>query len=93
MPSKVSGELGKLRNIGAKTVAKLAGIGITSPVQLEELGAAEAYRRLRAQRPVNIAMLWALQGALLGLAWYDLPTDIKQALLEELDGHRDAKDR
>jgi len=93
VPSKVSGELGKLRNIGAKTVAKLAGIGITSPAQLEELGAAETYRRLRAQRPVNIAMLWALQGALLGLPWYDLPPEIKQALLEELDGHRDAKDR
>lgn len=38
-------------------------------------------------------MLWALQGALLGLAWYDLPSDIKQALLEELDSRKDAQDR
>ena len=89
----MSGELGKLRNIGAKTVAKLAGVGVTTPGQLEELGAVEVFRRLRAQRPVNVAMLWALQGALLGLAWYDLPSDIKQALLEELDGRKDAQDR
>ncbi len=89
----MSGELFKLRNIGAKTVAKLAGIGIKSAAQLEELGAVEVFRRLRAQRPVNIAMLWALQGALLDLAWYELPSDIKQALLEELDGRKDAQDR
>ena len=77
-------DLVKLRNIGAKSAAKLAEVGITSSSQLAEVGAVETYRRLRSQRDVNIAMLWALQGALLDLPWYDLPPDIKQALLDDL---------
>ena len=85
-------DLIKLRNIGAKTVAKLADIGITSAAQLEEAGAVEAYWRLRAQRDVNIAMLWALQGALLGLPWHALPPEIKQALLDELSHLPDARE-
>jgi len=80
----VRSDLVKLRNIGAKSAAKLADIGVTSSAQLAEIGAVEAYRRLRSQRDVNIAMLWALQGALLDLPWYDLPPDIKGALLDEL---------
>lgn len=67
-----------------KTEAKLAAVGITSSAQLEELGAVEVFRRLREQRQVNVAMLWALQGALLDLPWYALPPDIKYALLDEL---------
>ena len=86
------GDLVKLRNIGAKSAAKLADIGVTSSSQLAEMGALEAYRRLRSQRDVNIAMLWALQGALLDLPWYDLPPDIKQALLDELAEQPSAPD-
>ena len=37
-------------------------------------------------------MLWALQGALLDLPWYDLPPDIKQALLDELAEQPSAPD-
>ena len=80
MPS----DLVKLKNIGAKTAAKLADVGVMSAAQLKELGAAEVFKRLRTQRQVNVAMLWALQGALLDLPWYDLPPEIKQALLDEL---------
>lgn len=78
------GDLVKLKNIGAKSAARLADVGVTSAAQLEELGAVEVFKRLRAQRGVNIAMLWALQGALMDLPWYALPPDIKQALLDEL---------
>lgn len=77
-------DLTKLKNIGAKSAAKLADVGVTSAAQLEELGAVAVFRRLRMQRQVNIAMLWALQGALLDLPWYGLPSEIKQALLDEL---------
>ena len=77
-------DLAKLRNIGAKSAAKLAAVGVTSAAQLEELGAVAVFLRLRSDRQVNIAMLWALQGALLDLPWYDLPPDIKRALLDEL---------
>lgn len=77
-------DLVKLRNISAKSAARLADNGITSSAQLAELGAVEAYLRLRSQRDVIFAMRWALQGALLDLPWYVLPPDIKRALLDEL---------
>ena len=68
-------DLIKLRNIGAITAAKLADVGVTSAEQLEAQGAVEVFRRLRTRRQVNIAMLWALQGALLDLPWYALPPE------------------
>lgn len=77
-------DLVKLRNIGAKSAAKLSDVGVTTVAQLEELGAVEVFRRLRTQRDVNVAMLWALQGALLDLPWYALPPEIKRALLDDL---------
>ena len=80
----MNSDLVKLKNIGAKSAAKLVDVGITSPAQLEELGAVEVFSRLREQHQVSMTMLWALQGALLDLPWYALPDDIKQALLEEL---------
>ena len=80
----MNSDLAKLRNIGAKTVSKLADVGVRSAAQLEELGAVDVFRRLRTQRQVNAAMLWALQSALLDRPWYTLPDDIKRALLAEL---------
>ncbi len=77
-------DLVKLKNIGPKSAAKLIDVDITSRAQLEALGAAEVFRRLRARHTVSMTMLWALQGALLGLPWYALPPEIKQALLDEL---------
>ena len=85
-------DLVKLKNIGEKSAAKLIDVGIISPAQLEELGAAEAFRRLRAQHPVSMTMLWTLQGALLDLPWYALPGEIKQALLDDLANQPPARE-
>jgi len=54
-----------LRNLGPRSVALLAGIGIHTPEELRRRGALETYlvlRRAGAIRSLN--MLWALVGAL-----------------------------
>ncbi|MDE2818916.1 MAG: TfoX/Sxy family protein [Chloroflexota bacterium] len=79
-------DLLKLKNIGETSADWLIAIGIDSVSQIEELGAAEVYRRLRARFPVSRNMLWALQGALLDIPYNQLPESLKQALLEELRG-------
>lgn len=85
-------DLLKLKNIGERTVDWLIDVGITSPHQIEELGAVEVYRRLQAQYPVNRTMLWALQGALMDLPYNRLPDDVKQNLLLELENRATSED-
>ena len=79
-------DLLKLKNIGETSANWLIAIEIESIAQIEELGAAEVYRRLRARFPVSRNMLWALQGALMDLPYNQLPPDAKRALLDELQG-------
>lgn len=77
-------DLIRLKNLGEKSADMLIAIGISTPQQIEELGAIEVYRRLREQHRVTRVMLWALQGALMDLPYNQLPEDIKQDLLDEL---------
>ena len=77
-------ELQELKNIGEHSAAKLLDAGIRSREQIEALGAVAVYRRLRQRSPVSLNMLWALQGALLGLPYNRLPHDIREQLLDEL---------
>jgi DNA transformation protein len=76
-----------LRNLGPKSTRWLASVGIVTMDDLYELGAVEAYRRVKAAYPqqVSLNMLWGLQGALLDLPWNELPPEMKKKLLEELD--------
>lgn len=77
-------ELTALKNIGASSAEKLLGAGIESREQIEDLGAVAVFLRLRRLYPVSMTMLWALQGALLIIPWYQLPEDMKAMLLAEL---------
>lgn len=77
-------DLLKLKNIGENSADWLLAIDIKSIAQIEELGAVEVYKRLRARFPVSRNMLWALQGALMDLPYNQLPPETRQALLEEL---------
>lgn len=75
-----------LRNLGPASERGLKQAGIETPRQLDRLGAAEAYRRVRAQGgDASRNLLWALEGALLDLDWRDLPEERKQALQREVD--------
>ena len=77
----------KLSNIGPKSAQWLESVGIRTDVDLEELGAVEAYRRVKAVYPgrVSLNLLWGLQGALLDLPWNELPPEMKEKLRREVE--------
>lgn len=79
-------ELLQLKNLGMATVNILHAIGINSYTELSEVGAVEAYRRIKA-RDINVSkvMLYALQGALMDVHWNDLSPDLKQKLVAEAE--------
>ncbi len=71
-----------MRNIGEKSSAWLAAVGIHSEDDLAAVGSVEAYRRVKAAFPdrASLNLLYALEGALLGLRWNELPLEIKDEL-------------
>ncbi len=79
-------ELLQLKNLGMATVNILHAIGINSYSELREIGAVEAYRRIKA-RDINVSkvMLYALQGALMDVHWNELSPDLKQQLVAEAE--------
>jgi DNA transformation protein len=76
----------KTPNIGPKSAQWLEAVGIKTLEDLEDLGAVEAYRRVKAAFPgrVSLNLLWALQGALLDLPWNELPPEMKIKLQKEV---------
>ena len=74
-----------LRNLGPASERALHAVGIETPEQLDELGPAAAYVRLReADSRVSRTFLWALAGAALDLDWRELPDQVKADLLREV---------
>ena len=62
----------------------LRAAGITTPEQLDEVGAVEAYRRIvLAGAPDHTMLLWALDAALLDVDWRDLPVERRQQVRAE----------
>jgi DNA transformation protein len=74
--------LTSLKNIGETSAAWLESVGIKTAEELHKIGVVEAYRRVRVTYPdrVTFNMLYALQGAVLGVHWKDLPLDMKADL-------------
>lgn len=76
--------VGALLNLGPKSSAWLAAIGITTREQLAALGPIETCRRLRAAGlPVSVLLAYALEGALTHTHWNELPRETKQWLRAE----------
>jgi DNA transformation protein len=77
----------KLRNIGPKSTERLAAVGVHSLEDVERLGVVETYLRVKAAFPdrVSLNLLWGLQGALMGIPWNQIPDDIKQDLLKQIN--------
>ena len=80
-------QIEELRNIGPKTAKWLRNINISTLDELEEAGALNTFRRLKARFPrkVTLNALWGLQAALLDLPWQEIPAEIKQTLLRQLE--------
>ena len=77
-------ELLGLKNLGMATVNILHAIGVNTFQDLSDMGAVEAYCRIKARGiQVSKVMLYALQGALMDVHWNDLSPDLKAQLVEE----------
>ena len=76
-------DLSQQINIGRALERKLKEIGITSFAELKSTGSEQAFLRLRAADPgACLNMLCALDGAIAGIRWHDLPACRKTELKE-----------
>lgn len=73
----------QMKNLGASSINLLAGIGIRTPDDLHAVGSVKAYRRIRQRGTrVSVALLYALEGALLGISWQDMDIGLKAQLVQ-----------
>ena len=74
-------DLTSMQNIGKEIARKLTSIGIDSPEELRRIGSKEAFFRLKI-RYSNLCLvhLYALQGAIDGIAYNQLSEEIKRDL-------------
>ena len=73
-----------LPNLGPKSSQWLRDAGITTIVDLEQIGPVAAYQLVKQQQPkVSLNLLWALEAGLKGQDWRELLESTKQRLREE----------
>ena len=78
-------ELTKLPNIGKVLARKLRQAGIASYDDLIDLGSVEAYLRVwDRQDVIGYNMLYAIEGAIQGVRWHDLPREHRERVKREL---------
>jgi DNA transformation protein and related proteins len=82
-------QLHDLLNIGPATEQMLIDVGITSPEQLQQVGAIDAWLRLRSAfgSHVTIVALYALHGALQNIHWNAISAEEKQLLRAMVKNH------
>lgn len=75
-----------MRNIGREMARKLAAVGVRTPEELAEAGAKDAFFRLKTLYPgVCLVHLYALEGAVRGVDFHELPPEVKADLKEFSD--------
>ncbi|WP_319507699.1 TfoX/Sxy family protein [uncultured Methanolobus sp.] len=76
-------ELVKLPNIGKKIEEQLEQVGVKTPAELTGLGIRKVFERIMTIDETScINKLYALEGAIQGMRWHDLPENEKMALKE-----------
>jgi DNA transformation protein and related proteins len=80
-------KISDMKGLGPKSSERLAAVGIETSEQLEELGAVGTYRLLQDAFPdwVSLNMLWGMQAALMEIDWRQLPEELKDQLLTDLE--------
>ena len=82
--------LADMLNLGEKSAQMLHAAGIHTVKELADLGAVDAYLKIKRQRvAVSLNMLYAIEGALTNTHWNKLDRATREALLIEVDA-RDA---
>lgn len=73
--------LTQLPNIGKVVAEKLVQVGITTPEELKTVGSEKAFIRIQTiDETACMSMLQALEGAIQGIRWHDLPKERKDEL-------------
>ncbi len=73
--------LGKLDNLGPKSSAWLAEVGVKTRADLERLGSVRAFELVRAAgRKPSMNLLWTREATLLGARWDRLSDEVKREL-------------
>ena len=87
------GRLSALPNIAGALEQQLRAAGIETPEQLAEIGSRAAWQRIRAVDPsACYARLCALEGAILGVRWHNLPPERKAELKEFYQSAKNEKE-
>lgn len=74
-------ELMALPNVGKDLYGKLKALGIDTPEKLRQTGTEQAYLRIKAMDPgACFCLLCALEGAIRGERWHNLPPERKLEL-------------
>lgn len=77
-------KLSDLPNIGKELEKQLQNNGINSLEKLKETGSVKTCLLLNFQGPTCFNKLYALEGAILGIRWHNLPKDHMQKKQNEL---------
>jgi DNA transformation protein and related proteins len=74
-------ELSKVINIGKELEKRLKQVGIDSYEDLKTIGSEQAFLRLQTVEPgACLSQLCALEGAVQGIRWHQLPFERKEEL-------------
>ncbi|MCK7595079.1 TfoX/Sxy family protein [Pseudomarimonas salicorniae] len=77
---------GKLLNVGPKSTAWLRQVGIRTEGELRKAGAVGAFVKVkRAGFRPSLNLLYALEGALTGCHWQQVPTERRAQMLEDVE--------
>ncbi|ODQ00680.1 TfoX/Sxy family DNA transformation protein [Salinivibrio sp. DV] len=76
-----------LPNLRLATERMLKKAGITSPADLQQQGAVNAYKALLSahEKELSLELLWSLEGAITGKHWSVVPPQRRQELLQHLE--------
>lgn len=78
--------ISKLKNLGPKSESWLNVPGVHSREDLEQTGAVDCYRILKAHGyPVSLKLVYAIEAALLDIHWSKLSAQQKQSLKQALE--------
>lgn len=73
--------IAKLENLGPKSAAWLAAVGVKTRADLQRVGSVRAFERVReAGLNSSLNLLWALEACLLGMPWQRLSDEQKREL-------------
>jgi len=78
-----------LPGLGPKTEGYLQSVGINTPADLKELGAVEAFIRMKKEGVIqsNLNFLYALVAAVENRSWLDIARNERESLMMSLEGY------